>query len=87
MTPQERLMALAATAGREMPPAVDVTAKVRAILAQLPSEPMVVSAKPLAWVAAAASIAAVIAVVAALQFSTSADSMTEITNSIAWVTR
>jgi hypothetical protein len=87
MTPEERLMSLAAAARRETPPTVDVTAKVRAILAQLPAEPMVVSAKPLAWVAAAASIAAVIAVVAALQFSTGADSMTEIANSIAWVTR
>jgi hypothetical protein len=87
MTPHERMTSLAAAARREVPPAVDVTAGVRRIISQLPAEPLVVSARPLAWVAAAASVAAVIAVVAAFQISSAADSMTEITNSIAWVTK
>jgi hypothetical protein len=87
MTPEETLMKLSATARRDLPPAVDVTDKVRTILAQLSSQPVVISTRPLAWVAAAVSVAAVIAIVTALQFTTATDSMTEITNSIAWVTR
>lgn len=87
MTPEEKLMLLAASARREVPPAVDVTARVSAILADLPTHPAVVSTRPLAWLAAVSSVAAAIAVVAAIQFSGTEDSITEITNSIAWVIR
>jgi hypothetical protein len=87
MTPEERLMQLAASARREVPPAVDVTARVTAMLDGLPAQAAVISTRPLAWLAAASSIAAAIAVVAAIQFSGTEDSITEITNSIAWVIR
>jgi hypothetical protein len=87
MTPHEKIMKLAAVARREQAPVIDVTTRVGAILAELPSQPMLVTARPLAWMAAAASVAAVVAVVAALQFGQTTDSITEMTNSIAWVIR
>ena len=87
MTPEETLMSLAAAARRESPPVVDVTDKVARILARPIVAPAISSARPLAWVAAASSVAAAIAIIVALHMSGSADSVSIIANSISWVTQ
>jgi hypothetical protein len=83
-----KLRILAAKARDEMPPRVDVADRVLAILTTEKYQRQSIPEKPLMWMAAFSSVAAVVAVLFAIVFYDQwTDPLIEISQAISWVTQ
>ncbi len=83
-----KLRILAAKARGEMPPRVDVADRVLAILTAEKYQRQSVPEKPLMWMAALSSVAAVFAVLFAIVlYNIKIDPLMEISQAISWVTQ
>jgi hypothetical protein len=88
MKNESRFEALTMRARSEAPPSVDVAGRVIAILSAEQDRMERMKERPLMWLAAAASVAAVPVVVAAIAvYNASTGPLYEISQAIAWVVR
>jgi len=85
---ENQLKILAAKARGEIPPRVDVADRVIAILTAEKYQRQSVPERPLMWMAAFSSVAAVVAVLFAIVFYDQwTDPLIEISQAISWVTQ
>jgi hypothetical protein len=88
MRDEKKFQALIARARSESPPSVDVAGKVIALLAAGRDRRQSVSDRPLMWLAAFSSAAAVpVVVLAIVVYNTWAGPLFELSRAIAWVTQ